>query len=216
MLSGTKFLILSTIILGYISLAVPVKAALLQVTPTHGDTLPADSAEKAASIKNVTKVERYLLVKTQPHDVIGIETGAPLRIVTSGGDISEGKLEAGKVFRKADEGKDVAIIGKVYAEDYGYRGGMGAMAAMKHFLEVGQTFKFKEDGPRIRVLGTFSVKPESEASKVFLPLSTAQKLFDRSGQLAHLFITVKGDPEAMAKELQAALGGGVKVKAVSQ
>lgn len=216
MFSGTKYLILAAIILGYMSLAWPTEAALLQVTPAKGETLPSDAAEKAAAVKNVTKVERYLFVKTEPHDVIGIEAGAPLRIITSGGDILEGKLEAGKVFRKADEGKDVAIIGKVYAEDYGYRGGMGPMATMKHFLEVGQTLKLKEDSPRIRVLGTFTVKPESEASKVFLPLATAQKLFNRSGQLSHIFVTVKGDPEATAKELQAALGGGVKLKVVSR
>ena len=216
MLSGTKFLILSTIILGYISLAVPVKAALLQVTPAEGETMPADIAEKVKAVAADAKVERYLFVKTQPHDVIGVEAGAPLRIVASGGDVLVAKLDAGKVFRKADEGKDVAVIGKVYAEDYGYRGGMGAMAAMKHFLEVGQTFKFKEDGPRIRVLGTFSVKPESETSKVFLPLETAQKLFKRSGRISHLFVTVKGDAEAVAKELETALGGSVKVKVTSQ
>ena len=212
---GTKYLFLA-IILGYMALALPTEAALLQVTPAEGETLPTDTAEKAASIKNVTKVERYLLVKTQPHDVIGVEAGAPLRIVASGGDILVAKLDAGKGFTKADESRNVAIIGKVYAEDYGYRGGMGAMAAMKHFLEIGQTFNFTEQGPRIRVLGTFSAKPESEASKVFLPLATAQKLFERSGKVSHLFITVKGDSEAIAKELQTALGGGVKVKVVAR
>lgn len=215
MLKGIR-IILAAIVIATVPLVLPAKAALLEVTPAEGETLPADTAEKVTVIKNVTKVERYLLVKTQPHDVIGIETGAPLRIVTGGGDLLEGKLETGKVFRKADEGKDVAIIGDVYADDYGYRGGMGHMAKMKHFLEVGQTFKLTEDSPRIRVLGTFSVKPESEASKVFVPLETAQKLFKRSGQVSHLFVTVKSDTEAMAKELQAALGGGVKVKVVSQ
>lgn len=216
MVKGRKYLVLAAVILGYVALAGRAEAAFLQVSPAEGDTLPADAAEKAASVKNVTKVERYLLVKTQPHDVIGIDGGAPLRIVTAEGKVLEGKLEGGKPFRKADEGKDVAIIGKVYAEDYGYRGGMGAMATMKHFLEVGQTFKLKEDGPRIRVVGTFSVKPEAEASKVFLPLATAQKLFDRSGKVSHLFITVKGDAEAAAKELQSVLGAGGKIKVVSR
>lgn len=209
MFSGTKYLILAAI-LGYMTLAVPAEAALIQVTPAQGESLPADTAEKVAVIKNVTKVERYLFVKTEPHDVIGIEAGAPLRIVTSGGEVLEGKLETEKAFRKADEGKNVAIIGNVYG------GGMGHMAKMKHFLEVGQTFKLTEDGPRIRVLGTFSLKQEAEAGKVFLPLETAQKLFKRSGQLSDLFITVKGDPEAAAKELQTVLGAGAKVRIVSR
>jgi hypothetical protein len=56
MFSGTKYLILAAIILGYMSLAVPAEAALLQVTPAQGETLPADTAEKVTVIKNVTKV----------------------------------------------------------------------------------------------------------------------------------------------------------------
>lgn len=213
MFRGAKYLILAGITLGYIALAVPTEAALLQVMPAEGETLPAGVAEKATALKSVTKVERYLLVKTQPHDVIGIEVGSPLRIMTSSGDLVEGKLEAGKGFRKSHEGKNVAIVGRVYAEDYGYR---GWMLGMKHFLEIGQTFKLTETGPPIRVQATFSVEPESEASKVFVPLTTSQKLFNRTGELSHLFITVKGDAEAMVEELKASLDGAVKVKAVSR
>ena len=211
MFRGEKYLILAGITLGYIALAVLTEAALLQVMPAEGETLPAGVAEKATALNRVTNVERYLLLKTQPHDVIGIEAGSPLRIMTGDGDVVEGKLEAGKTFRKSDEGKNVAIIGRVYAEDYGYR---GWMLGMKHFLEIGQTFKLTETGPSIHVQATYSVEPESEASKVFVLLTTAQKLFNRTGELSHLFITVKGDTEAMVEELKASLDGAVKVKVV--
>jgi len=166
----------------------------------------------------VKKVERYLLVKAQPHEVIGIEPEAPLRVLTPDGTVIEAKLESGKKFRKEDDGKNVAIVGsKVYAEDYGYRGTAGAMATMKHLLEVGQTFKLTgEAGPRIRVLGTLAAKPEATAERVFLPLPTAQKLFDRAGQVSHLFVVVDGDAEAAAKELQSALGSSVQVRVVSR
>ena len=123
MFRRTKCSILAATAIAYIALAVQTEAALLQITPAQGETLPADTAENVTVSKNVAKVERYLFVKTEPHDVIGIEAGAPLRIVTSDGKVLEGKLESGKGFRKADEGKDVAIIGKVYAEGYGYRAG---------------------------------------------------------------------------------------------
>jgi hypothetical protein len=192
------------------------EGALLVVSPAAGETMAAGVAEKARTVAGVTKVERYLLIRTQPHDVIGVEGDAPLRIVTGEGKVIEGKLEVGKAFRKDDEGKNVAIVGKIYAEDYGFRGGAGAMAMMKHLFELGQTFKLTEGGPRIRILGGFSAKPESEAAKVFLPLVTAQMLFDREAKLSHLFLTVEGDPEASARKLQEALGEGVKLSIASR
>lgn len=198
--------------------AVPTAgAAVLEVKPASAETLPKETAAEAKAIKAVTRVERYLLIKTQPHEVVGVEPETPLRLVTPEGVI-EARLETGKTFRKEDDGKNVAIIGnRVYAEDYGYRGGMGRMGGMKHFLDPGQTFKLTGDaGPRIRVLGRFSAAPESAAEKVLLPLATAQKLFDRPGQFTHLFLVVEGDAEAAAKELQSTLGPAVQVRVISR
>lgn len=196
----------------------PADAGVLEIKPVGADALPEGIAEKARAVKGVVKVERYLLVKAQPHDVMGVDPGAPLRIVTQDDRLIEAKLESGKKFRKEDDGKNVAIVGsEVYAEDYGYRGGMGRMATMKHLLEVGQTFKLTgEAGPRVRVLGTFSVQPESEAAKVFLPLATAQKLFNQEGKVSHLFVVVEGDPEATAKEIQSALGASIQIRVVAR
>ncbi len=110
-----------------------VEAAVLEVRPVGADVLSEGTAEKARAVKGVVKVERYLLVKTQPHHVIGVEPDDPLRIVTQSDELIEAKLESGKKFRKEDDGKNVAIVGsKVYAEDYGYRGRMrGVMAKMQ-------------------------------------------------------------------------------------
>ncbi len=202
--------------LGLLASGPSLEAAVLVVQPATGETMPAGVTEKAQTVAGVTKVERYLLVRTQPHDVIGIEGDAPLRIVTREGKVIEGKLEVGKAFRKDDEAKNVAIVGKIYAEDYGLRGGAGAMATMKHMFELGQTFKLTEGGPRIRIVGGFPAKPESEAAKVFLPLMTAQKLFDREAKLSHLFLAVEGDPDASARKVQEALGEGVKVSIASR
>lgn len=195
-----------------------VEAAVLEVRPVGADVLSEATAEKARGVKGVVKVERYLLVKTQPHHVIGVEPEAPLRIVTQDDKLLEAKLESGKKFRQEDDGKNVAIVGsKVYAEDYGYRGRMGQMATMKHLLEVGQTFRLTgEAGPRIRVLGTFSAQPESESTKVFVPLTTAQKLFNQEGKVSLLFVVAEGDPEVAIKELQSALGAGIQVRVISR
>lgn len=195
------------------------EAAVLEVTAAGAETLPEEIAAKARGVKGVARVERYLLLKAQPHDVIGVEPEAPLRVVAPAGNVVEAKLESGKGFRKDDDGKNVAVVGsRVYAEDYGYRSGAtGQMATMKHLLEVGQTFKLTgEAGPRIRVLGTVSAPPESAAATVFLPLGTARKLFDREGKLSHLFLVTEGDADAVAQELASALGTGVRVRVISR
>ncbi len=193
------------------------EAAVLKIAPAGAEIVSEDIVARTKAIKSVRKVERYLLIKASPHQVIGVEGDAPLRVITPDGGVVEATLETGKKFRKEDDGKPVAIVGtKVYAEDYGYRGSMGQMARMKHLLEVGQTFKLTgEAGPRVRVLGTLAARPEA-AEKVFLPLSTAQKLFDRAGQVSHLFVAVDGDAEAAAKALQAALGSSVEVSVASR
>lgn len=192
-------------------------AGVLELKPVGSAALPEGIGATVKAVKGVANVERYLLIKTPPHDVIGVEPEAPLRIVTRDDRLIAARLESGKKFRKEDDGKTVALVGSaVYAEDYGYRGGMGPMGIMKHLVEVGQTFKLIEAGPRIRVLGTFSASPEAEAAKVFLPLATAQKLFNLEGKVSHLFVVVEGDPEVAAKELQSAVGAGVQVRVISR
>lgn len=200
--------------LGLLASGPSLEAAVLEVRPVAEGVMAAGTAEKAQAVSGVSQVERYLLVRTQPHDVIGIEAEAPLRIVTGEGKVVEARVEAGKAFRKADEGKNVVIAGGVYAEDYGFRGGgTGPMATMKHPLEVGQSFKFTEDGPRMRVVGLATTRPEG--GKLFLPLGTAQRLFQREGKVSHLFVTIGGDAEAAAKRLQQALGAEVRISVIS-
>jgi len=183
---------------------------LLEIRPRETETIPEETVDKIRGFQNISRIERYLLIKTKPHDVIGIEPGAPLRIISPDGKLLEGKVEVGRGFKEKDEGKNFAIVGKIHAEDYGYR---GTMAGMKHFFELGQSFKLKEAKTRTRVIGGFSASPESEAQKVFLPLATAQKIYGMEGKLSRVFITVKspGDMDQVKRDLEAALEGSMEV-----
>ena len=185
--------------------------AVLEIRPKGTETILEETMGKIRGIQNIATIERYLLIKTKPHDVIGIEAGAPLRIISQDDELLEGKVEVGREFKKKDEGKNFAIVGKIYAEDYGQ--GMMGMAGMKHFFELGQSFKLKEGKTRTRVIGGFSASPESEAQKVFLPLATAQKIYGMEGKLSRVFITVKspGDMDQVKRDLEAALGGSMEV-----
>ncbi|MBI4611084.1 MAG: hypothetical protein HY726_19015 [Candidatus Rokubacteria bacterium] len=183
-------------------------ASLVEVRAKGGDSLPEGVVEQVKAIPHVVKLERYLYVKAEPHDVIGIEAGAPLRIVTEERKLLTAHIEAGRSFKEG--AKNAAIMGKVYREDYGFKG-MGMVHA--HPFEVGASFSFPGSKERIRVIGTFTVDPESQAKRVFLPLSTAQRLFDKAGKLTHLFITLdkaENTPQVV-ETLTKALGEGAEI-----
>ncbi len=186
-------------------------STVLEIRPRGTEAILEDVLEKIQGIQNIATIERYLLVKTKPHEVIGIEPGAPLRIISQDDELLEGNIEMGREFKKGDEGKNFAIVGKIYHEDYGQ--GMTGMAGMKHSFSLGQSFKLKEAETRTRVIGRLNVSPESEAQKVFLPLATAQKIYGMEGKLSSLFITVKspGDMDQVKRDLEAALGGSMEV-----
>ena len=177
------------------------RAGLLEVWPKGAEFLSEALVEQVKAIPGVAKVERYLYVKARPHPVIGVEAGSPLRIITGEGKLITPKLEAGRPFEAGDE--RVAIVGKVYREDYGL--GDGMMAMMKHPFEVGSSFTFPGTRERIRVVGKFA-----EAAAVFLPLTTAQRLFDMKGKTSYLFVHAD-DAEGVAREIRRGLGDSVEV-----
>ncbi len=186
-------------------------STVLEIRPRGTGTILEDVVDKIQGIQNIATIERYLLIKTKPHEVIGIESGAPLRIISRDDELLEGNIAMGREFKKKDEGKNFAIVGMIYAEDYGE--GMTGMAGMKHSFSVGQSFKLTEAETRTRVIGRLKVSPESEAQKVFLPLATAQKIYGMEGKLSSLFVTVKspGDMDQVKRDLEAALGGSMEV-----
>ncbi len=198
------------ILVATLSVAGPTEAAgLLEVRAKGAEFLSEGIVEQVRAIPHVVQIERYLYLKAQPHDVIGIELGVPARIVTREGRLLTAEIEMGRGFKEGD--RNVAIVGKVYREDYGFRG-MGGMVHM-HPFEVGASFTFPDSKDRIRVIGVFSVDPESEAERVFLPLSTAQRLFGKVGKLTHLFVRVEKAENAgqVAEAIKKALGEAVEV-----
>lgn len=189
--------------------------SLLEVRVKGDGIIRQKSVEALKAIPRVSKVEPYLHISTKPYDVVGVEPEGPLRIVTSDKRLITPALEAGRnAFKQGDD--RVSIVGPVYREEY-ERGGKPdprhGMGGMLHLFEVGSSFVFPGIKERIRVIGIVSAKPEAEARKVFLPLATAQRLFDKVGQLTHLFLTVDAadhmDQVAMA--IKSTLGDTVEV-----
>lgn len=158
------------------------QGASIAVRAKPGQLFDESVVDQVRTLPNVTKSERFLVVKAQPNTVIGIEPGETVRIPSSDDKLLEGKIVHGRALRDGD--KSAALVGPtVYREDYGFKGPMG----MQHSFESGASFTFPDSSERIRVVGTFSVGSESEDKRVLLPVATAQRLFGASGKLGPVF-----------------------------
>ncbi len=187
------------------------REAILVIQPASGETMPAAVLDQVRSRSDLTAIEPYLLIEAEPHPVIGVEPGAPLRVITMP-DFAHGRLYRGQMFREADRGQLVAIPGRSVAkEDFGSQ---TAMAGMRHTFEVGASFEL--NGQQIRVIGGYETETENGQDIIFLPLDTAQRLFDREGEISALFVTlaVGGDPDRVVAELQDVLGSDVLIRSL--
>ncbi len=175
-------------------------SALIEVRAAGGETLPENLTEKIKAIPGVSQVEKYLLVRGQRNDKIGVEPGAPLRILTQDGRLIEGRVEFGRGFRETDAGKNVALVNRVETT-------MAGMGGMVHYLGVGQSFTL--EGSRFRSVGEVSAPTKH---KIFMPLTTAQKLYGKEDLLTHVFVSVKdiAQAEAVQKALADSLGAAVR------
>ena len=109
-------------------------APILEVRAAkQGGLLPENLADKIRSIEGVKGVEKYILKQADPHPVIGMEPGAPLRVL-EGGKLLPADKGAGRWLRPGD--RYAAMVGNVYKEDYTGSSGMsgmgGMMAMMRH------------------------------------------------------------------------------------
>ncbi len=111
--------------------AVPAQGApILEVRPAkQGGFLPENLAGKIRSIESVKGVEKYILKKADPHPVIGLEPGSPLRVL-EGGKLLPVEKGPGRWFRPGD--RYVVITGNVFREDYTGSSGGIFMRFMRH------------------------------------------------------------------------------------
>ena len=187
-------------------------APILEVRPAkQGGLLSENLADKIRPIEGVKGVEKYILKQADPHPVIGLEPGAPLRVL-EGGKLLPADKGAGRWLRPGD--RYAAMVGNVYKEDYVGSSGMSGMASMQHRFEVGSSFRLPGAKRRVRVVGKFAVEPPSAARKIALPLATVQKIFKLEGQVTHFFVTLKssGLAKKVSAAIQSSLGETVLVR----
>lgn len=191
-------------------------------TDTETVTLTEDDVSDLSSIENVATISMRI---TNPYTGDGLEsaveppagiggqapTGPDGQVIEfsvpilatgtsdterlSSFGVEDADITSGRMFTADDEDAKVAIVGESIAE--------------KNGLSVGDTFDM--DGTTMEVVGIFTTGTQFGDNGVFLPLGTAQTLFDREGAIDEATVTATSADrvEQVASDVRAALGEDV-------
>ena len=173
--------------------------------------MPGELADKIRLIDGVNGVEKYLLKQTEPHPVIGLEPGAPLRVL-EGGKLLPVEKGLGRWFHPGD--RYVVITGNVFREDYTGSSGGIFMRLMRHRFKIGSSLRFPGFKQEVRVVGNFAVEPLSAGAKIVLPLLTAQEFLNLKGQVTHFFVSLRSSKftQKVSETIRSSLGKEVRVR----
>ncbi len=158
-------------------------------------------SEEILSFEHVVRVEKYVRLRMETFDVVGVEVGAPMRIMTGQPDVHlmEAELTAGRELGGEDDNKNFVLMGELYADSLG--------------LTTGDTFALDGTAYELVVAGEFSTAPASLSRSILLPLSLAQEIYGIDGKVTHFWVTVDS-PESthdVIQALQIELGDSVDV-----
>lgn len=109
--------------------------------------------------------------------------------------VNDPELVAGRTFNSDEASANVAVIGSGLAEANG--------------LTVGDSFQM--EGVSVEVVGVFTTGTVFGGNAIFLPLETAQRVFDREGEIdqAEVQADSANHVEQVAEEIRAMLGEDV-------
>ena len=168
-----------------------------------GMPLSEQLSEEIQRVENVVRVEKYIRLRMEEFDVVGIEPPAPARIMTGQPDVHliEAVLPQGVVLGEGESGDDAVFVGEAFAETFG--------------VEPGGTLTLGDAARELTVAGTFSTDPASLSRTVLMPLATVQAIYDLGRTVTHFWVTVES-PDAthdVIRAVQLALGDTVEVLA---
>jgi ABC-type lipoprotein release transport system permease subunit len=200
----------------YVNNAVQVRArgSMGHVNMVGSDRLlPPDALEQVRGIAHVVKVEPYLLAMspTEGHNFamhVGVNPRDAKRL-ESHGEAGNPRILAGRDFTPEDQGQDVALIGRGYAEWAGIT------------AENFERMRFTVDPTRshpviyplplptreLRLIGIYASGYVFGDMQLFIPLDTFQAIYQADG-LSWLYVTVDSADhlEAVVAQTEAMLG----------
>lgn len=178
-----------------------------------GKLLDERLVDEVKNTPYITKVEKYILERFVDNTkepaisiAVGVEPGATLRPATHG-EVAITNLVWGRNLQPEDAGKNIALVGKVYADTrqtiFGY-----PISEMLH-----EGVRTKIGDREFVIVGIFSTGFAFGDNQVFMPFDTAQKLFDKPNQVSQIYALVdSAENVAQAEEtLKTKLGKNADV-----
>jgi ABC-type lipoprotein release transport system permease subunit len=175
--------------------------------------LPPDALEQVRGILHVVKVEPYLLAMspTEGHNFamhVGVNPGDAKRL-ESHGEAGNPRIIAGRDFTPEDQGQDVALIGRGYAE----WAGITPETFAHRRLTVDPTrsnpviYPLPLPTRELRLIGIYASGYVFGDLQLFMPLDTLKALYRAEG-LSWLYVTVDSADhlEAVVARIEAMLG----------
>ena len=166
-----------------------------------GAPLPEDLVEQLQNFAHVVRVEKYIRLRLEAFDVVGVAPGAPLRIMTGQPDVHliEAGLPNAAGLSAGDAAKNLVLVGDVYAQEVG--------------AEIGGTLRLTDPVYDLTVAGTFSTDPAALSRTLIMPLALLQRIYGREGTVTHFWVTVdsRENTHEVIRAAQLALGDAVEV-----
>jgi ABC-type lipoprotein release transport system permease subunit len=175
--------------------------------------LPPDALEKVRSIPHVVKVEPYLLAMspTEGHNFamhVGVNPGDAKRL-ESHGEAGNPRLIAGRDFTPEDQGQDVAIIGRGYAQWAGITPENLAQARLTIDPTRSNPVIYALPLPKreLRLIGIYASGYVFGDMQLFMPLDTFKTIYRADG-ISWLYVTVASADhlDAVAAQIETMLG----------
>jgi putative ABC transport system permease protein len=165
-----------------------------------------DEIHRIPNARYIKKVEEYIhfpqvdpSVPNAYAMVIGLRPGSPMRAIGEV-DYENARIVAGRAFSPADEGRNVAVVGKLYARER-LRVAGGHTGDTEPDL-AGKTLML--DGQPLEVVGLYSTGNDFGDNHVFVPLDTFRRILKPGGKLSKIRVTVDAveHVEAVTADLQ--------------
>ncbi len=167
----------------------------------QGLALDEDLAEEILSYDDVVRVEKYIRLRMERFDVVGIEPSAPMRIMTGQPDVhlTAAQLTAGRVLEAKDADDNLVLAGQLFAQSVG--------------STTGHTFGLPGTEYELVVAGEFSTTPPELSSTILMPLSLVQEIYGKDRQVTHFWVSVESPDSVhdVIRALQLGLGESVEV-----
>ena len=159
-----------------------------------------DEIKRIANARHVKKVEEYIhwpqIDPSVPNAyamIIGLRPGSPMRAIGEV-DYENARVVVGRALTPADEGRDVAIVGKLYARE---RLRMTDAKTLE-----GKTVTL--NGQPLQVVGIYSTGNDFGDNHVFAPIETFRRILKPGDKLSKIRVTVDtvDHVEAVTADLQ--------------